>query len=55
MEKLPDDAEHIKRVKCVYDEHPLAVRDIQYLAPYSRLRYTSLFDDNQTYYSDHLF
>ena len=28
---------------CVYDEHPIAGRDIQYWAPDSRLRYTTPF------------
>ena len=31
--------------RCVYDEHPLAGRDIQYWAPDSRSRYTTSFDN----------
>ena len=30
---------------CVYDEHLLAGQDIQYLAPNSRSRYTTPFDE----------
>ena len=30
---------------CVYDEHPLAGRDIQYQAPDSRSRYATPFDE----------
>ena len=30
---------------CVYDEHPLAGRDIQYRASHSRSRYTTPFDE----------
>ena len=30
---------------CVYDEHPIAGRDIQYRAPDSRSRYATPLDD----------
>ena len=30
---------------CVYNEHPLAGRDIQYRAPNSRSRHTTPFDE----------
>ena len=42
------------RYVCVYDEHPLAGRDIQYQAPNSQSRYTTPFDEiksNVQYYN----
>ena len=30
---------------CVFDEHPIAGRDIQCQAPYDQSRYTTSFDD----------
>ena len=32
-------------IRCLYDEHPLASRDIQHRAPDSRSRRTTPFDD----------
>ena len=34
---------------CVYNEHPIAGRDIQCRAPYSQSRYTTPFDENNLF------
>ena len=39
---------------CVYDEHPLAGRDIQYGAPDSWSRYTTPFDKIKKYHIKHI-